>query len=108
MHDGYNVGNAAEPKKKESYLEIRLAGFRESNNRLDSLRERLERLEIKLSGQMYSEQKISEGELPDKKMSCQSDVVKPSIMEEFNSVNNDTNTILDRLKDSITHLEELI
>lgn len=86
--------------KKESHLELKLSSFRESKKRLKLILERVQHLELKLSGDRITD-------LKDEKI-CDADDIKESIISDFNALNSDFNYIIDELSESTSHLEELI
>lgn len=89
---------------KGKYFDLRITGLKESNDRLEMLHQRLESLELQLTGSRIRDNK---GEA---KMASNIEpmIEKPSVMSGLNSVNDHYNSIIRKLEDSVGHLEEIV
>ena len=95
--------NETKNTKKETHLDSRLLSFNESKNRLKGILNRVQQLEVKLSGDKIRDLKDNE------KINCEKiDIPKQSIINDFSILNDDFNEIITNLIDSIDHLEDLI
>lgn len=92
-----------EKQTKETHLEIRLSSFIESKERLTSILTRVQELELKLSGDRIAD-------LKDNKTMCDelAETPKSSIMNDLNVLGNDFHHIINKLDESIVHLEDFI
>lgn len=89
-------------KKKETHLESRLTTLKESKETLRIVLERIQQLELRLSGDRITDLKDAT------KMCEELDNPKSSIMTDFGILNNDFDIIIHELGESTGHLEELI
>lgn len=90
-------------QRKETHLETRLTGFRDSNNQLERILERVQQLEVKISGDRIKD-------LKDNAKSCSEEPIpsKSAIISDLQDLNNRTNYLINDLEESISHLEDFI
>jgi len=101
MENSYMKDNGSDQVKKEKYFEIRLNGFRETLDNLRSVQQRLESMELSLTGTTVG---MNKGE----KLEDNEAIAKPSIMQELNKVNDRLNEVVYNMQDSLNHLEEIV
>lgn len=89
-------------QKKETHLEVRLGGLRESNNRLELVIERIQQLEVRISGDRIKDLKDS-AKSGDEPMPS-----KSAIISDLNDLNKTFNYLISDLEESISHLEDFI
>ena len=98
-----NMDNNQSKQRKETHLETRLNGLRDSNNQLELILERVQQLEVRISGDRIKD-------LKDEGKSCSGDPVpnKATIISDLQDSNHRTNYLLSDLSESISHLEDFI
>lgn len=97
--DECNMNKAA---RKETHLETRLSGLNESNQRLERVLERVQQLEVRISGDRVKD-------LKNESKSCSDPIPsKSAIMSDLQDLNNKSNYLISDLEESISHLEDFI
>lgn len=91
--------------RKETHLETRVTGIRETNNRLEQVLERVQNLEIRMSGDRITD-------LKEQAKSCSSDCEprpdKQALITDLQDLSQRTNNLITDLDESVGHLEDFI
>lgn len=96
------MNNISTMPKDKKYFSIRIDSLKESTNHLNSIYERIESMELNLTGTMASERKEDDSERPLVQNT------ESSIMEELNQIIINLNSLMNNIDKSLNHLEEII
>ncbi|MDA3781438.1 MAG: hypothetical protein PF487_14610 [Bacteroidales bacterium] len=110
LHDNRAIGTNNSIQEKIKFFDLRITSLKESNERLEILNERIESLELHLTGTRLRDNKTEKthSDDPSDDPSEGIAVEKTSIINELNEVNGHYNNIILKLEDCVGHLEEII